>query len=50
MLDYHRDKDWIENFCKDLKQHLTKTINNEEKKMVPSTYEEDKSYHKQNVY
>ena len=31
-LDCYRGKDCMENFCKDLKEHATKTINCEKKK------------------
>ena len=35
-------------FSKDLKEHATKIINYENKKMIPLTVKESKSYHKQN--
>ena len=47
--DYFKGKDCIRNFCKDLKKHVTKKINNEKKKMIPLTNEENKSYLKQSV-
>ena len=39
----------MENFCKDLKKHVTKTINYEKKEMIPLTREENISYKKQKV-
>ena len=30
--DYYRGKDFIKNFCKDLKNHATKIVNYEKKK------------------
>ena len=39
-LDYHRDKDCMENFCLDLKEHVTKIINYKKKEMIPLTKEE----------
>ena len=38
-LDYYRGKDGMKNFCKDLKEHVTKIINYEKKKMISLTYE-----------
>ena len=36
-------------FCKDFKKYTTNIINYEKRKMIPLTYEENKSYKKQNV-
>ena len=47
-LDCYRDKDCIKKFCGDLKEHATKIITYE-KKVIPLTYEENKSYKKQKV-
>ena len=33
-LDYCRGKDCMNNFCLDLREHATKIINNEKKKMI----------------
>ena len=43
-LNYCRGKDRPEQLCKRLKEHAMKTINYEEKEMIPLTYEENKSY------
>ena len=34
----------MERFCKDLKEHILKIINYEEKEMIPLTYEENEFY------
>ena len=39
-LDYYIDKNCMKNFCLDLKEHATKIINFEKKKMIPLTKEE----------
>ena len=43
-LDYYRRKDCMKRFCKDLREHVTKRISYEKKKMIPLTTEE-KLYH-----
>ena len=43
----YRGKDWLENFCKKLKELGTEIINYEEKEMTPSMDEEIKSYKEQ---
>ena len=43
-LDHYRGKDCMKKFCKDLREHATKIINYEKKKMIPLTTEE-KLYH-----
>ena len=34
----------MKSFCKDFKEHVTKTIGYEKKEMIPLTIEEKKSY------
>ena len=46
-LDCYKREDCMERFCKDLREHAMKIINNEEKEMIPLTSEENKSYKKQ---
>ena len=46
-LDYHRGKDSMERFRKDLKEDAKKVINFGKKEMIPLTDEEHKSYKKQ---
>ena len=48
-LNYCRGKDPPEQLCKRLKEHAMKTINYEEKEMIPLTYEENKSYKEQKI-
>ena len=48
-LDCYRDKDCMERFCKNLKEHATRIINYEKKEMIPLTNEENKSYKKQKI-
>ena len=48
-LDCYRDKDCMERFCKNLKEHATRIINYEKKEMIPLTDEENKSYKKQKL-
>ena len=43
-LDHYRGKHCMKKFCKDLREHATKIINYEKKKMIPLTIEE-KIYH-----
>ena len=43
-INNYRGKDWMKKFCKDLREHVTKIINYEKKKMIPLTKEE-KIYH-----
>ena len=42
-LDYYRADNCMEKFCKDLREHATKIINYEKKKMIPLTKKEEKS-------
>ena len=48
-LDYYRGKDCMEKFCKDLREHATKIINCEKKKMIPLTTKEEIDYNKQKI-
>ena len=48
-LDYYRGKDCMKKFCKDLKEHATKIINREKKKMIPLTTKEERDYYKQKI-
>ena len=45
-LDHYRGKDCMKKFCKNLREHATKIINYEKKKMISLTTEE-KIYHKE---
>ena len=49
MLDCYRDKDFMERFCRNLKEHATRIINYEKKEMIPLTDKQDKPYEKQKV-
>ena len=48
-LSYYRGKDCMKKFCKDLKEHATRIINYEKKKIIPLTKEEKISYNDQKV-
>ena len=48
-LDSYKGEDCMGRFCKDLRDHAMKTINYEEKEMIPLTDNENKSYEKQKV-
>ena len=48
-LDYYRGKDCMKKFCKDLREHATKTINYKKKKMIPLTIKEKIHYHEQEI-
>ena len=48
-LNYYRGKDCMKKFCKDLKEHATKIINCEKKKMIPLTTKEEIDYNKQKI-
>ena len=48
-LDYYRGKDCMKKFYKDLREHATKIINYEKKKMIPLTIKEEKYYNKQKI-
>ena len=46
-LNYYRGKDCMKKFCKDSKEHATRIINYEKKKIIPLTKEEKINYNDQ---
>ena len=48
-IDYYRGEDCMKRFCLDLREHATKIINYEKKKMIPLTKKEEKNHNKQKV-
>ena len=48
-LNYYRGKYCMKNFCKNLKEHATRIINYEKKKIIPLTKEEKINYNDQKV-
>ena len=48
-LNYYRGKVFMKKFCKDLKEHATRIINYEKKKIIPLTKEEKINYNDQKV-
>ena len=48
-LNYYRGVDCMKKFCKDLKEHTTKIINYEKKKMIPLTTKEEIYHNKQKI-
>ena len=48
-LDYYRGKDCMKKSCKDLREHATKIINYEKKKMISLTTEENIHYNEQKI-
>ena len=48
-LNYYRGDDCMKKFCKDLREHATKIINYEKKKMIPLTTKEEIYYNKQKI-
>ena len=48
-LNYYRGKDCMKKFCKDLREHATRIINYERKKMVPLTTKEKINYNKEKI-
>ena len=48
-LNYYRKDDCMNKFCKDLREHVTKIINYEKKKMIPLTIEEKIYHNKQKI-
>ena len=48
-LNYYRDKDCMKKFSKDLREHASKIINYEKKKMIPLTAEEKIYHNKQKI-
>ena len=50
ILNYYRGKDCMKKFCKDLKEHATRIINYEKKKIIPLTKEEKINYNDQQIF
>ena len=48
-LNYYRGDDCMKKFCKDLREHATKIINYEKKKMIPLTTKEEIYRNKQKI-
>ena len=48
-LDCYRGEDCMKKFCKDLREHATKIIKYEKKKIIPLTRKEEINYNKQKV-
>ena len=48
-LNYFRGDDCMKKFCKDLREHATKIINYEKKKMMPLTIKEEIYHNKQKI-
>ena len=48
-LNYYRGKDCMKKFCKDLKEHATRLIIYEKKKIIPLTKEEKINYNDQQI-
>ena len=48
-LNYYRGKDCMKTFCKDLKEHATRILNYEKKKIIPLTKEEKINYNDQKI-
>ena len=48
-LNYYRGKDCMKKFCKDLKEHATRIINYEKKKIIALTKEEKINYNDQQI-
>ena len=48
-LNYYRGDDCMEKFCKDLREHSTKIINYEKKKIIPLTTKKKTYHNKQKV-
>ena len=48
-LDYYRGEDCMKKFCLDLREHATRIIDYEKKKMIPLTKKEEKNHNKQKV-
>ena len=49
-LDYYRGKNCMKNSCLDLREHATKIVNYEKKKIIPLTEQEEKKHKKQEVW
>ena len=48
-LNYYRGKDCMKKFCKDLREHATRIINYEKKKIISLTKEEKINYNDQQI-
>ena len=48
-LDCYRDKDCMEKFCQDLREHAMRIVNYEKEEMIRLTDEKNKSYESQKV-
>ena len=48
-LNYYRGDDCMKKFCKDLREHATKILNYEKKKMIPLTTKEEIYHNKQEI-
>ena len=48
-LNYYRGEDCMKRFCKDLREHATKTTDCKKKEMLPLTKEEEEKYNNQEV-
>ena len=48
-VNYYRGKDYMKNFSKDLREHASKIISYEKKKMIPLTTEEKIYHNKQKI-
>ena len=48
-LDYYRGKDYLKKFCKNSREHATKIISYEKKKMIPLTIKEKIHYNEQEI-
>ena len=48
-IDYYRGEDCMKKFCLDLREHATKIINYEKKKIIPLTKKEGKNHNRQKV-
>ena len=48
-LGYYKGEDCMKKFCKDLREHATKIINYEKKKMIPLTTKEKIHYNEQEI-
>ena len=48
-INYYRGKDCMKKFCKDLKEHATRILNYEKKKIIPLTKEEKINYNDQQI-
>ena len=48
-LNYYRGKDCMKKFCNDLKEHATRTISYEKKKIIPLAKEEKINYNDQQI-